>query len=164
MQPMTHGFCRIKGRGKSMVAEATIPVTVVQTVLKTNVDALVRLGQAKLLIGSSMAGTIGGWNAHAANVVAAIFIATGQVWLVNSGSIIFLLFPKRLLSLRYLVMQHILALQDVAQVVSSSMCLTTMEKTELGDLYISCTMRCLEVGTVGGGTILPAQKACLQVS
>uniref|UniRef100_A0A915Q379 3-hydroxy-3-methylglutaryl coenzyme A reductase n=1 Tax=Setaria digitata TaxID=48799 RepID=A0A915Q379_9BILA len=120
----------IKGRGKSVVAEATISNTVVQTVLKTTVDALVRLGQAKLMIGSSMAGTIGGWNAHAANVVAAIFIATGQ---------------------------------DVAQVVSSSMCLTSMEKTENGDLYVSCIMRCLEVGTVGGGTILPAQNACLQV-
>ncbi|VDO57469.1 unnamed protein product [Onchocerca flexuosa] len=113
-----------------MVADATIPAAVVQTTLKTSVDALVRLGQAKLLIGSSMAGTIGGWNAHAANIVAAIFIATGQ---------------------------------DVAQVVSSSMCLTIMEKTELGDLYVSCSMRCLEVGTVGGGTILPAQTACLQM-
>lgn len=64
-----------------MTAEATIPASVVQTVLKTTIDALVRLGRAKLLIGSSMAGTIGGWNAHAANVVAAIFIATGQVGL-----------------------------------------------------------------------------------
>ncbi|VDM98586.1 unnamed protein product [Thelazia callipaeda] len=120
----------IKGRGKSVIAEAKIPMTVVQTILKTTVDALVRLGQAKLLIGSSMSGTIGGWNAHAANVVAAIFIATGQ---------------------------------DVAQVVSSSMCLTSMEKTEHGDLYVSCNMRCLEVGTVGGGTILPAQKTCLKM-
>lgn len=31
------------------------------------------------------------------------------------------------------------------------------------DLYISCTMPCIEVGTVGGGTILPAQQACLKV-
>lgn len=75
-------FGRIKGRGKSVVAETTIPAAVVQTVLKTTVDAMVRLGQAKLLIGSSMAGSVGGWNAHAANVVAAIFIATGQVYLV----------------------------------------------------------------------------------
>ncbi|VDN22181.1 unnamed protein product [Gongylonema pulchrum] len=69
----------IKGRGKSVVSEATIPAAVIQSVLKTTVDAMVRLGQAKLMIGSSMAGTVGGWNAHAANVVAAIFIATGQV-------------------------------------------------------------------------------------
>lgn len=88
---MNRGFFRIKGRGKSMIAEATIPAKVVQTVLKTSVDALVRLGQAKLLIGSSMAGTIGGWNAHAANVVAAIFIATGQVWLIDRFKLFFLL-------------------------------------------------------------------------
>lgn len=33
----------------------------------------------KNLIGSAMAGTLGGFNAHAANIVTAIFIATGQV-------------------------------------------------------------------------------------
>lgn len=32
------------------------------------------------------------------------------------------------------------------------------------DLYISCTMPSLEVGTVGGGTFLHAQAACLEVS
>ncbi len=32
------------------------------------------------------------------------------------------------------------------------------------DLYISCTMPSLEVGTIGGGTVLPAQGACLDVS
>ena len=31
------------------------------------------------------------------------------------------------------------------------------------DLYISCTMPSVEVGTVGGGTILPAQSACLDL-
>ena len=31
------------------------------------------------------------------------------------------------------------------------------------DLYISCTMPSLEVGTVGGGTGLPAQSACLEM-
>ena len=32
------------------------------------------------------------------------------------------------------------------------------------DLYVSCTMPSLEVGTVGGGTVLPPQSACLEVS
>ena len=32
------------------------------------------------------------------------------------------------------------------------------------DLYISCTMPSLEVGTIGGGTVLPPQGACLDVS
>ena len=31
------------------------------------------------------------------------------------------------------------------------------------DLYISCTMPSLEVGTVGGGTYLDAQSSCLKV-
>jgi hydroxymethylglutaryl-CoA reductase len=33
----------------------------------------------KNLVGSAVAGSIGGFNAHAANIVTAIFIATGQV-------------------------------------------------------------------------------------
>lgn len=118
------------GRGKSVVAEAFVPKAVVCSVLKTTVKSLCTLAKEKLLIGTSMAGTIGGWNAHAANIVAAMFLATGQ---------------------------------DAAQIVSSSMCLTSMEETGGGDLHVTCTMRCLEVGTVGGGTILPAQKACLKV-
>lgn len=32
------------------------------------------------------------------------------------------------------------------------------------DLYISCTMPSIELGTVGGGTNLPPQQACLQVT
>lgn len=31
------------------------------------------------------------------------------------------------------------------------------------DLYITCTMPSIELGTVGGGTNLPPQQACLQV-
>ena len=37
------------------------------------------LNISKNLVGSAMAGSIGGFNAHAANIVTAIFIATGQV-------------------------------------------------------------------------------------
>ena len=48
-------------------------------VLKTTVDALVDLNVCKNLVGSAMAGSIGGFNTHAANVVCAVFIATGQV-------------------------------------------------------------------------------------
>ena len=31
------------------------------------------------------------------------------------------------------------------------------------DLYISCSMPCIEVGTIGGGTNLKAQSACLEM-
>lgn len=71
--------CRIEGRGKSVVCEAVIPADVVKNTLKTSVPALVDLNISKNLIGSAMAGSIGGYNAHAANIVTAMFIATGQV-------------------------------------------------------------------------------------
>ena len=48
-------------------------------VLKTSVDSLVEVNTSKNLIGSAMAGSVGGFNAHAANIVTSIFIATGQV-------------------------------------------------------------------------------------
>lgn len=68
----------IEGRGKSIVAEAIIPAAVVKSVLKSDVDALVELNISKNLIGSAMAGSVGGFNAHAANIVTAVFLATGQ--------------------------------------------------------------------------------------
>ena len=48
-------------------------------VLKTSVEALVDLNVCKNLVGSAMAGSVGGFNTHAANIVSAVFIATGQV-------------------------------------------------------------------------------------
>jgi hydroxymethylglutaryl-CoA reductase (NADPH) len=68
----------IEGRGKSVVAEAVVPGKVVKTVLKTTVEALCNLNMKKNLVGSAMAGSIGGFNAHAANILTAIFLATGQ--------------------------------------------------------------------------------------
>lgn len=50
----------------------------IRDVLKTTPDALVETNYAKNLVGSAIAGSIGGYNAHAANVVTAIFLATGQ--------------------------------------------------------------------------------------
>jgi hydroxymethylglutaryl-CoA reductase (NADPH) len=68
----------IDGRGKSVVAEAIIPGDVVRHVLKSDVNALVELNTAKNLIGSAMAGSVGGFNAHASNIISAMFLATGQ--------------------------------------------------------------------------------------
>lgn len=47
--------------------------------LKTSTAALVELNINKNLVGSAMAGSIGGFNAHAANIVTAVYIACGQV-------------------------------------------------------------------------------------
>ncbi|KAK7276568.1 hypothetical protein RIF29_17711 [Crotalaria pallida] len=121
----------IEGRGKSVVCEAIINEEVVKKVLKTNVAALVELNMLKNLTGSAVAGALGGYNAHASNIVSAIFIATGQ---------------------------------DPAQNVESSHCITMMEAVNDGrDLHISVTMPSIEVGTVGGGTQLASQSACLNL-
>lgn len=68
----------IEGRGKSVVAEGIVPGHVVKSVLKTTVKELCNLNMKKNLIGSAMAGSIGGFNAHAANILTAMFLATGQ--------------------------------------------------------------------------------------
>ncbi|PVV04801.1 hypothetical protein BB560_000675 [Smittium megazygosporum] len=68
----------IEGRGKSIVAEAVIPESIVNSVLKTTVDEIVQVNTKKNLVGSAMAGALGGFNAHAANILTAIYIATGQ--------------------------------------------------------------------------------------
>ncbi|XP_062199331.1 3-hydroxy-3-methylglutaryl-coenzyme A reductase 3-like [Phragmites australis] len=121
----------IEGRGKSVVCEAIIKEEVVKKVLKTNVQALVELNVIKNLAGSAVAGALGGFNAHASNIVTAIFIATGQ---------------------------------DPAQNVESSQCITMLEAVNEGkDLHISVTMPSIEVGTVGGGTQLASQSACLDL-
>nr|WNN28540.1 putative 3-hydroxy-3-methylglutaryl-coenzyme A reductase [Phoma sp.] len=69
----------IQGRGKSVVAECVLTKEVLEAVLKTTAEAMVELNMSKNLVGSALAGTAtGGFNAHAANIVAAVFLATGQ--------------------------------------------------------------------------------------
>lgn len=132
----------ISGRGKSVAAEVRLSGHVLKTVLKTSADAMVELNTAKNLVGSALAGSVGGFNAHASNILTAVFLATGQ---------------------------------DAAQNVESSTCLTLMEKddsiTDAADptgaagpgIVMTVTMPSVEVGTVGGGTSLPAQGACLDM-
>lgn len=70
----------ILGRGKSVLAEARLPARVIARVLHTTASQLARLARVKHWTGSAMAGAPGmaGCNAHAANLVAALFAATGQ--------------------------------------------------------------------------------------
>ncbi|CAF0930005.1 unnamed protein product [Didymodactylos carnosus] len=68
----------IDGRGKSVIAEAIISSDVLKNVLKMDCQHLIELNLAKNMVGSIMAGSIGGFNAHAANTVSAMFIACGQ--------------------------------------------------------------------------------------
>jgi hydroxymethylglutaryl-CoA reductase (NADPH) len=53
--------------------------------------------------------------------------------------------------------------QDAACVSEASVGVTRFEVTEAGDLYASVTLPNLIVGTVGGGTGLPSQRACLEI-
>jgi hydroxymethylglutaryl-CoA reductase (NADPH) len=53
--------------------------------------------------------------------------------------------------------------QDAACVAESATGVTRFEVTEDGGLYASVTLPGIMVGTVGGGTGLPAQKACLEL-
>jgi len=53
--------------------------------------------------------------------------------------------------------------QDPACVAESSVGVTRFEVTESGDLYAAVTLPSIVVGTVGGGTGLPSQRACLEI-
>jgi hydroxymethylglutaryl-CoA reductase (NADPH) len=53
--------------------------------------------------------------------------------------------------------------QDVASVAESAVGIARLEVTVDGALYASVTLPSLPVGTVGGGTGLPSQKACLDI-
>ncbi|MFQ6085285.1 MAG: hydroxymethylglutaryl-CoA reductase (NADPH) [Candidatus Bathyarchaeia archaeon] len=118
----------IQGRGKSLVSEAVVKREVALDTLKTTPEAVVEVNWRKNYVGSALAGALG-FNAHFANIIAAMYIATGQ---------------------------------DAAQVVESSMGITTAEVVD-GDLYVTVTLPSLEVGTVGGGTRLPTQREALQI-
>ncbi len=67
----------INGRGKKVWAEVIIPAKIVQDTLKTTPEKIVELVNTKNHLGSILAGSIG-FNAHFANIIAAIFLATGQ--------------------------------------------------------------------------------------
>lgn len=67
----------IEGRGKSFTAEVIVPRDIVKNKLKTTPEAIVEVNTAKNLIGSAVSGSMG-FNAHYANMIGAIFLATGQ--------------------------------------------------------------------------------------
>jgi hydroxymethylglutaryl-CoA reductase (NADPH) len=67
----------ISGRGRRVWSEVVLPKAVVKKVLKTTPEKIHDLVIRKCQIGSIMSGAIG-FNAHFANIIAAIFIATGQ--------------------------------------------------------------------------------------
>jgi NADP-dependent 3-hydroxy-3-methylglutaryl-CoA reductase len=117
----------IAGRGIRAVAEANISAAVLTDVLKVTPEQLARANR-NVMAGSIHAGMIG-YNINVANVIAAIFTATGQ---------------------------------DIACVHECSLGQFSLEATPEG-VYASMVLPALIVGTVGGGTHLPAQHALLEV-
>jgi len=118
----------IEGRGRSVTADVLLPHALIEERLHTTPAAIAEVNTRKNLIGSAKAGALG-FNAHVANVVAAMYIATGQ---------------------------------DEAQVVEGANAITTATVRDEG-LYLSVSLASLEVGTVGGGTRLPAQQTALEL-
>lgn len=66
-----------RGRGYEVTASALLTEATLASVLKTNTEDMLRVADAKLGAGSKLAGAIGA-NLHAANMVAALYLATGQ--------------------------------------------------------------------------------------
>jgi hydroxymethylglutaryl-CoA reductase (NADPH) len=67
----------VEGRGRTVAADVTIPREVVTETLDTTPEAVAEINTRKNHVGSAKAGSLG-FNAHVANTVAAVFLATGQ--------------------------------------------------------------------------------------
>jgi hydroxymethylglutaryl-CoA reductase (NADPH) len=122
----------VSGRGRQVWAETVIDEKTVMEVLKTTPEKIYEVWVNKCMLGSAMSGSLG-FNAHFANVIAALFLSCGQ---------------------------------DPAHVVEGSMGLTTTEiikDTKSEKLYVSVYLPDLVLGTIGGGTNLPAQKEMLEM-
>lgn len=65
------------GRGYEVVVSTTLSKEVISDVLKSTPEAMMSVANAKLKAGSEIAGALGK-NLHAANIVAALYMATGQ--------------------------------------------------------------------------------------
>lgn len=118
----------VLGRGYWSQAEVWLSPEVIKNVLKTTPQKLVTTHLQKNLIGSNVAGSLS-QNAQVANVLAGIFLATGQ---------------------------------DPAHVVEGSKAFLFANE-ESGGVYVSLTLPNLNLGTIGGGTCLPAQKAAREL-
>jgi len=113
----------IAGRGIRVVAEASIPTQVLEDVLKVTPEQLARVNMNGMA-GSIHTGMVG-YNINIANVIAAMFTATGQ---------------------------------DIACVHECSLGHLSLEAVPEG-IYASMVLPSLIIGTIGGGTHLPAQHA-----
>ena len=136
----------IEGRGRTVAADVSIPREVAKSYFGTTPEAISEANTRKNLIGSAKAGALG-FNAHAANTVAAAFLATGQdIAQVVEGS-------------------NAITTADARGGGSTSDASGAASDANEsgGDLYASLTIASLELGTVGGGTKLPTQHEALDI-
>lgn len=117
----------LQGRGRKATAQVELSHSLVEKYLGVTVKKFLEYVRIANL-GALMSGQVGA-QAHYANGLAALFLATGQ---------------------------------DVACVSESAVGFTRAEETTMG-LKFTVTLPNLIVGTVGGGTGLPSQKACLEL-
>lgn len=68
----------ILGRGKNVCADIVVPKNICHKILKTFPEAIYELNTIKNLTGSTLAGSICSANAHYANMLLAVYLATGQ--------------------------------------------------------------------------------------
>ncbi|OGG09495.1 hypothetical protein A2154_02240 [Candidatus Gottesmanbacteria bacterium RBG_16_43_7] len=128
----------IEGRGYKVWSEAEIPGVKVTKILKTTPEKIYEVWLAKCMIGSAMAGSMG-YNAHFANILAAIFIATGQD-------------PA-----------HVAECTTGITTVEVMSRRKSTANNDSRSLYVSIYLPDLMVGTIGGGTGLATQKEALQI-
>jgi len=138
----------IEGRGIKTWAEVTLPSSVLRSVLKITASKMYEVWLAKCMIGSAMSGSMG-HNAHFANVIAALFLATGQD-LGHIGEC----------SVGITTVEKVKS-QKSRRRQSGYGASATKVKSEDEDLYVSVYLPDLMVGTVGGGTGLGTQKEAL---
>ncbi len=68
----------ILGRGKSVVAEILLPHEIVQRRLRSSAAKITALSTQKNLVGGMISGALRSANAHYANMLLAVYLATGQ--------------------------------------------------------------------------------------
>ncbi len=129
-----------RGRGHEVTAQAVLTPGVIRDVLKSSPEKMLEVAHGKLDIGSSIAGALGK-NLHAANVIAALYLAIGQdAAHVVEGS---------------LADTHVSFDCDFDRAQSDT--------AQDDMLKISVRLPAILVGVRGGGTGLPAQSQCLDL-
>ena len=121
------------GRGYEVIAEAELGEDIIREVLKSDSESLMKTAHAKLDVGSKLAGALGS-NLHAANIISALYLATGQdVAHAVEGSL------------------------------ADTMADAVVHGTAPSRVHLKVHCPAILVGVRGGGTSLPAQKQCLEL-